>query len=193
MNEYAKYNILVQDVLVSPLNNISLEGLHFQDFQFPAKLQKRASGTFPANFLTDDGTMKQIYFRYEIKATLEAIQTTKKLKVGDTIGFDSVHITRIPFVKMSRELATKQDIGQYSIASYTAKGTILHTNDLAPKIVIRRGDSVFVLVNDGRVILSFDGIAQQDGAIGKKIRVKNPRTNKSYEVIVIDEKRVEVR
>lgn len=193
VNEYAKYNILVQDVLVSPLNNISLEGLHFQDFQFPAKLQKRASGTFPANFLTDDGTMKRIYFRYEIKATLEAIQTTKKLRVGDTIGFDSVHITRIPFVKMSRELATKQDIGQYSIASYTAKGTILHENDLAPKIVIRRGDSVFVLVNDGRVILSFDGIAQQDGAIGKKIRVKNPRTNKSYEVIVIDEKRVEVR
>ena len=137
--------------------------------------------------------MKRIYFRYEIKATLEAIETTKKLKVGDVISPDSVSITRIPFVKMARELATKADIDKYSIASYTAKGTILHQNDLAPKIVIRRGDSVFVLVNDGRVILSFGGIAQQDGAVGKKIRVKNPRTNKGYEVIVIDEKRVEVR
>ena len=193
VDEYAKYHILVQDVIVTPLNNLSLEGLHFQDFQFPKKLQKRATGSFPANFLDELGTMKRIYFRYEVKATLEAIETTKKLKVGDVISPDSVNITRIPFVKMSRELATKADIDQYSIASYTAKGTILHQNDLAPKIVIRRGDTVFVLVNDGRVILSFDGIAQQDGAVGKKIRVKNPRTNKGYEVIVMDEKRVEVR
>ncbi|MDE7217814.1 MAG: flagellar basal body P-ring formation chaperone FlgA [Helicobacter sp.] len=193
VDEYAKYHILVQDVIVTPLNNVALEGLHFQDFQFPQKLQKRATGSFPATFLDELGKVKRIYFRYEIKATLEAIETTKQLKVGDVISPDSVNVTRIPFVKMSRELATKADIDKYSIASYTAKGTILHQNDLAPKIVIRRGDMVFVLVNDGRVILSFDGIAQQDGAVGKKIRVKNPRTNKSYDVIVIDEKRVEVR
>lgn len=193
VDEYAKYNILIQDVIVTPVTNVSLDDLEFQDLSFQDKFKKRSSGTFPAHYLARDGTMKRIYFRYEIKATLEAIQTTKKLRVGDFIGIDSVKITRIPFDRVTRELALKSDINQYSIASYTAKDTILHKNDLAPKVVIRRGDFVYVLINDGRVILSFDGVAQQDGAIGKTIRVKNPRTNKSYDVVVVDEKRVEVR
>ena len=47
VEEYARYHILVQDVIVTPLNNISLEGLHFQDFQFPKKLQKRAQVASP--------------------------------------------------------------------------------------------------------------------------------------------------
>ncbi|MDE7255053.1 MAG: hypothetical protein K2N54_02620 [Helicobacter sp.] len=50
VDEYAKYHILVQDVIVTPLNNVALDGLHFQDFQFPQKLQKRAR-QLPRNLL----------------------------------------------------------------------------------------------------------------------------------------------
>ncbi len=193
VEHYAKYNILIQDVFVSPINNINLDTLKLYDYEFPEKAQKRSSGTFVAHFIATDGDIKRVYCRYEIQATLEAIRTTKTLRTGDLIGMNNVEIVRIPFENMGKELMQKSDIEQYSIRSYTVKNSILHKNDLTAKIIIRRGDLVYVLINDGKVLLGFDGVAQQNGAIGKKIRVKNPKTNKSYDAFVIDEKRVEIR
>ncbi|WP_181566383.1 flagellar basal body P-ring formation chaperone FlgA [Helicobacter monodelphidis] len=193
LEKFKKNHILIQDVIVTPVSSVELEDFVFQEYQFPEKLHSRSSGTFPAIFLTKEGERRKIYFRFQIEATIEALVSAVKLKSGDVVGLREVEISRIPFERVTREWMERKDVGLYSIRSYTNKGSLLLKSDLVPKVVIRRGDPVFVQVSEGGVMLSFDGIAQQDGAVGKSIRIKNPRTNKSYDVRVISEGKVEIK
>lgn len=186
IKKHAGYQILIKDVKISPITSSVLSGLKLIDIDFDEKLLKRYHGTFNATFEDAKGEKRKLFFRYEVDATIEAIFTKSVLKSGDLLSYGEVEVRRIPFERVSSELMRKNQVGEVSVKSYTSANAILTQDKIIPKKVIRRGDVVRVIINEGGVNLEFSALAQQDGAVGEKIRVRNERNKKSYDVRVVD-------
>lgn len=186
VKEHSKNQILVRGVQVSPTTSVELEGWRLLEIDFDSKLLKRSTGTFSAYFSDVVGNKRKSFFRYEIDATLEAIFTKETLKGGDVLDSGSVEIRRIPFERITSEWMRKDQVGKVSVKSYTSPETLLTQDRIIPKIVVRRGDVVRVRIQEGAVSLEFSATAQQEGAVGSKIRVRNEKNKKSYDVKIID-------
>lgn len=60
-------------------------------------------------------------------------------------------------------------------------------------VLVERGDAVTIVAGNGQVRISHRGTALQDGALGKRIRVRNTRSERVVQGAVTAEGRVEVR
>ena len=58
---------------------------------------------------------------------------------------------------------------------------------------VARGETVTVHYMSGRVSVTTKGVALQDGAIGQKLRVKNPESHESFSAIVSSPREVVIR
>ena len=65
-------------------------------------------------------------------------------------------------------------------------------NMLTSPLVLRVGSPVHIVVHSGGISLRAEGIAMEQGRIGRLIRVRNVRSGKVLRGRVIDEETVEV-
>ena len=72
-------------------------------------------------------------------------------------------------------------------------GDALCADDVEPKPPVSRGEPVVVHSTAGLVTVVSKGIAEQDGAIGDRLRVKNPSSGELYLAVVTAEGEVVVR
>ena len=72
------------------------------------------------------------------------------------------------------------------------RGTIIMPNMLTSPLVLRVGSPVHIVVHSGGISLRAEGIAMEQGRIGRLIRVRNVRSGKVLRGRVIDEETVEV-
>jgi flagella basal body P-ring formation protein FlgA len=68
--------------------------------------------------------------------------------------------------------------------SFTA-GETVHTSDLEPLPVIRRGDKVMATVGVGGITVTVSGIALDDGAVGQRVGIKNDRSGRRLQATVM--------
>jgi flagella basal body P-ring formation protein FlgA len=72
-------------------------------------------------------------------------------------------------------------------------GDLLCAGDMEPKPPVSRGEQVVVHSSAGLVTVVSKGIAEQDGAIGDRLRVRNPSSGEHYLALVTAEGEVVVR
>ena len=72
------------------------------------------------------------------------------------------------------------------------RGTVIMPNMLTSPLVLRVGSPVHIVVHSGGISLRAEGIAMEQGRIGRLIRVRNVRSGKVLRGRVIDEETVEV-
>lgn len=187
VQEYAKNQILVQRVRIEPTVATNLQGWKLLEISFDPKLLRRRHGTFSAHYVNEAGEMRRFFFRYEVEASLEAIFTKETLKGGDVLDLGSVEVRRIPLERVSSELMRRTEVGRVSIKAYTKAGTLLTQERLIPKVIVRRGDRIRVSVKESGVRVEFSAMAQQEGALGDKIRAQSEGSKKMLEVRIVGE------
>ena len=69
---------------------------------------------------------------------------------------------------------------------------IVYTNMVKASAAIRKGDSVVIRAVAGGLVVRMKGLALQEGAIGKQIRVRNVQSRRIIRAIVIGPGQVEV-
>lgn len=72
-------------------------------------------------------------------------------------------------------------------------GDLLCAQDLEPKPPVSKGEQVLVHSTAGRVTVVSKGVAEQDGALGDALRVRNPTNGERYMAWVSAEGEVVVR
>lgn len=72
-------------------------------------------------------------------------------------------------------------------------GDVLCAGDMEPKPPVSRGERVVVHSAAGLVTVVATAIAEQDGAVGDRLRVRNPGSGELYEALVTAEGEVVVR
>jgi flagella basal body P-ring formation protein FlgA len=72
-------------------------------------------------------------------------------------------------------------------------GDLLCAGDMEPKPPVSRGEQVVVRSSAGLVSVQSKGIAEQDGVVGERLRVRNPSSGEFYLALVVAEGEVVVR
>lgn len=80
---------------------------------------------------------------------------------------------------------TKQAIN-YVLKRRVNRGDIIGVNILAKPTLIKKGDTISILVKNNSFQISMKGIALMPGGKGDKIKVKNMKTKKTIQGIVFD-------
>jgi flagella basal body P-ring formation protein FlgA len=119
---------------------------------------------------------------------------TRPLKALEIIGPADIQV-------VPREVAGNVD--DFFIAADQVVGHILAKNvgpqeiitarDLSNQPIIKRGDNVNVVLDQDGMEMSTKGVAQEQGYVGKSIRLVNPRSKKEIQGLVLDAKTVKVQ
>jgi flagella basal body P-ring formation protein FlgA len=70
---------------------------------------------------------------------------------------------------------------------------IITTRHLSNQPVIKRGDRVTVVLDQDGLEVSTKGVAQEQGHLGKLIRLINPKSKKEFQGLVVDARTVKVQ
>jgi flagellar basal body P-ring formation protein FlgA len=89
-------------------------------------------------------------------------------------------------------IATEQVVG-HILAKSVGPQEILTTRHLSSQPIIKRGDSVNVVLDQDGMEISTKGVAQEQGFAGKTIRLINPKSKKEIQGLVLDAKTVKVQ
>ena len=109
------------------------------------------------------------------------------ISAGETIAAEDlewqpVHLTRLTGNSLTD---AEQLIGRVAKRPLKA-GQILRQSDVAISPVIRKNDLIRLVVKTGQMILSVQGKALQDAALGQTIRVINVNSNRQLSGTVVD-------
>ncbi len=118
-------------------------------------------------------------------ATIEAAVLTRSLAVGATLGPGDVQPRRVPYTFLHDRpaLTTAAAIGQ-TLRRPRAPGQPLVEGDLAPPVLVARGNLVRLTLEAGGIALAAQAVALDPGGQGERIRVENPSSHAIVQAIV---------
>ncbi len=117
-----------------------------------------------------------------------------RINQGDTITASDVDFTdqRADQLRSDTVQAPKIMIGKVAKRQLEANQPV-QERFLALPTIIRRGDRVTMIVNNGGIILTAQGRAESDAGMGEEVRLTNASTNKELEGIVTGTNTAEIR
>ena len=150
------------------------------------------------------------WFRVEVKAKLsgklagqatyafswagpvEVVVAVRAIAKGAEVRPDDVSVERYDGGALAQYLTSRADaVGR--IARYAvAPGTVLRKNSVRPPRLVRRGDRIKVFVRAGGLVVTLDGSAMSNGGEGDSVRVRNARSRRIIEAVVIGPGEAEV-
>jgi flagella basal body P-ring formation protein FlgA len=89
-------------------------------------------------------------------------------------------------------ISAEQVVG-HILAKSVGPQEIITTRHLSNQPVIKRGDNVTVVLDQDGLEVSTKGVAQEQGYLGKTIRLLNPKSKKEIQGLVVNAKTVKVQ
>jgi len=191
-DEYRDYNINIEDISVKPSSNIDLSGFKVEEIDTDFISLKRDTGSIKVTFQNIQGHRKSIFFRYDVKATIEVFVTTKDMQAGEPMLLASYRPDRVDFKNIIKEPALASDLVGVNARGYMKAGRILLKSSLKTMPDISRGDRVMVEDRSSGFVVQSFAEALDNGSKGEQIRVKLPN-GKVTSVKVIGKNSVELK
>jgi len=135
----------------------------------------------------------KVYVPVSVVATANVAIATRHLPRGSVITADSLRLERREVTHMrSGYFGSVESALGLKVRQPILKGRALTPNQLEADHVVRRGQSVTLVVSSGGLKLNMSGKALIDGAIGQRIRVENSSSGRVVEGIVRSREHVEI-
>ena len=130
-----------------------------------------------------------------VRLKRQVVCANRPLRVNDTIGPGDLQIVSREVTGLNADdffTSPEQLVGRL-LAKSVGPQEIITTRHLNHQPVIKRGDNVNVVLDQDGLEISSKGIAQEQGQLGKTIRLINPKSKKEFEGLVVDAKTVKVQ
>ena len=135
----------------------------------------------------------KVYVPVSVVAMADVAIATRHLPRGSVITADSLRLERREVTRMrSGYFGSIEAALGLRVRQPILKGRTLIPDQLEADHVVRRGQSVTLVVASGGLKLNMSGKALIDGAIGQRIRVENSSSGRVVEGIVRSREHVEV-
>ena len=149
----------------------------------------QAQAYFVANGKTE--SVKPIAGTYAVLVDVPVL--TRQFNRGDIIEDKDITIRAFPERQLRKDTVTDAK----SLIGLTTRSGIspdrpIHTSEITPPMVIKRGDLVEMLFSTPYIKIKTTGIALEDGAKGAAIRVKNQKSERAVSAVVLSSGRVQV-
>lgn len=135
---------------------------------------------------------KKIFFDYEIDAEVSVYFTRKTIEKGAELSTLNTIKKSIPLDKFRFMPVRESDLDGSQSKNQLRENQIITLKDIESVILVKRGESVSVKIDDEEVSLSLGAEALKDGRLGDIISVKKS-DGKQLKVKVIGQNRVEIR
>ena len=135
--------------------------------------------------LVDGEPWKTIPVPYKLRRYRQALVVTAPVPRGQPLTAENVTLKRVE-VQLGNALfvdSPEAVTGMVSARNLTAN-RLLQPQDVAAPAVVRRGDLVTIVSQKGRVKVATKGIAEQDGAVGTLVAVRNLTSQRVLAAVV---------
>ena len=130
-------------------------------------------------------------FRAQVIAQVWA--PVRRLTAGDPLTAEDVSAREVDLVREPKAVTVDPAIfSRYELARAAGPEHPLVWADLAPRALVRKGQVVEVVANEGMLSISMKGQATRSGALGEVVTIRNLESKREFPAEVIDENRVRV-
>jgi flagella basal body P-ring formation protein FlgA len=129
-----------------------------------------------------------------VRLKRQVVCANRPLRVNDTIGPGDIQILFREVTGLNADdfFTSPDQLVGHIMAKSVGPQEIITTRHLSHQPVIKRGDSVNVVLDQDGLEISSKGVAQEQGQLGKTIRLVNPKSKKEFQGLVLDAKTVKV-
>ncbi|MDI6827747.1 MAG: flagellar basal body P-ring formation chaperone FlgA [Armatimonadota bacterium] len=126
----------------------------------------------PVEIVVDDKVYRTVYVSVLIKVIARVPVTTKAIAKDEELGASNISLEERDITNLPSDIIIGELEAGLSARIPIPQGSVLRQGWVSSPPVIKSGDSVIVVVNNGAVTVSDKGIAVQDGHIGERIKVR---------------------
>lgn len=117
----------------------------------------------------------------------------RAVNAGETLGESDIEWAHLPLDKAGADVVSdaRQLAGSETRRAMSAQ-SVLRTRDLAKARMVAKGGLVVMQVESPGMLLTAQGRALTDGAMGETIRVTNTQSNRTIDAVIVGRDRVSV-
>ncbi len=139
--------------------------------------------------------LKRLKVSGMVRLKRQVVCANRPLRNNDTIGSGDIQIAFREVTGLNADdfFTSPEQVVGHMLAKSIGPQEIITTRHLSNQPVIKRGDNVNVVLEQDGLEISTKGIAQEQGQLGKTIRLLNPKSKKEFQGLVLDAKTVKVQ
>lgn len=101
-------------------------------------------------------------------------------------------VVRNIYLERGAPIPASEDLSGYELVNPVGEGRLLSWSDVTLRPLVRRGETVDVILNDGLLSVSMPAQSLQDGVKGDRITLRNPRSRREFHAVIIGPNRASV-
>ncbi len=147
----------------------------------------RKNGMVPVQLEIDDGSGRQVrrWFKVEVTGKRRVLLAARDLRRGDPVRSGDFVSRLVDCRELRHEAVSRIPADMiFQLTCNLRAGEVVPASRLKPYRLIRRGELVRVVLEQGGIRISTRGVAMGNGALRDVITVKNPSSNKLYQARV---------
>jgi len=127
-----------------------------------------------------------VYGKVRVKAYREVVVAKVPIRIGGLIGRGDVGLVRKDLSELGGDylIDPAQAVGRVT-RRMLAVGAVVGTADLRVPQLVRRGQKVIIRAESAGIAVTMSGEALADGSEGERIQVRNERSSKVVEGVII--------
>ena len=136
----------------------------------------------------------RIFITGQVHVLRNVLLTNAPISKGHRITASDIKIKKMDISKLPMNYFQDKALVINKVAKRNIRaGSVLNANILTVPLLIKRGDNVSIIAANNGFTITMKGIAMANGSKGDNIRVKNIRTKKIIQGIIINSHSVKVR
>ena len=149
---------------------------------------------FGLKYYTGKNLVKEETLRVTLEVLKDVVVSTKPLIKGKLIAAEDISITKKWVKRVPGQMATApQEVIGKTLMINVKQNNEIAKNIIKEPILIKKGNAVRILLDNGDFIITTAGISEENGIAESLIRVKNVSSNKIIYARVVSESVVKVR
>lgn len=128
----------------------------------------------------------------QIDLTIEALVVTRSLAKGHILDEADLSLTMVPYSQAKGALTDPAVAMGSTLRTNLTAGDPVKDRNLTKSVMVRRGDMVTIIAQQGGLTVTASGQAKQDGALGDTISIMNLNSKKTVTGRVVGPDRVEI-
>lgn len=148
------------------------------------------TGTF--FFAVDGREVGRSRVTAQIDLYVPALVAARALARGQVLSEGDLSLSMVPYAQSKGALSSSEPAVGSTLKNNLAPGEVVRDRNLTKSVVVRRGDMVTIIAQQGGLRVTASGQARQDGAMGEVISVINVNSKKVVSARVIGPNQVEI-
>ena len=183
-NEYP--SMIINDIHITPKHPLNYLPEYYT-LNFKNSNLRRSQGFF----YIETASGKKIHFKYYVDAVIELIQSSQRIRRNEIIDETNTETSSVKFTNFRGKYIDSSQLGNVVAKTYIPKNRAILLRSVAKMQVVKRGQYIKGILEDGVVYIEVEVKVLKSGGIGDIIWIETPNGTR-LRAKIIDGKSVKI-